>query len=880
MNKFFWIFISILLFSFDKKNEERKSWIRINQLGYTPEGIKVAVWCSKDDETLSSFSLIDSATGKTVFTNTAGKNFGAYGPFKNSYRLNFSSYKKEGVYFLKAGNAVSPFFKINSYVYKGAADFCLQYMRQQRSGFNPFLNDSCHTHDGYVLYGEGAGIKDSTHIDVVGGWHDASDYLQYSSTSANATYHLLMAYRDFKNVFPDNKLANGLDGKNGLPDVLDEAKWGLDWLVKMHPREDWMFNQIGDDRDHMGMRIPKEDSFYGRGYERPVYFIDGKPQQRGKFLNNTTGTSSTAAKFASTFALGAELFQTDSAYCDILSTKAFSAFKYARKKYGVTQTVSVRSPYIYAEDNWVDDMELANTQIDKNSLRLYNQYRKGINYSEISPVSPPSAMYTGESIFLAKQEPITPWFGADTAKHYQWYPFINLGHYELAKYLLIEKKFLEKNYSKDFIDKHPSNFDTIIGFYKQGIERVWNKAKSNAFYRGVPFIWCSNNLTTSFAIQCYWYRELTNDKTFEEFEQANVDWLFGCNPWGTSMVYGLPSWGNTPVDPHSAFTHLKNYPINGGLVDGPVYTTIYKNLIGIKLYEPDEYAEFQSNLAVYHDDYGDYSTNEPTMDGTASLIYLLAAKENETAPSKSPPIGETSAASFNKWFSFDHGAIVRGDKTKKQIALIFTADEFGDGAEVINKTLQKENIKASFFFTGRFYRNPLYKNVIAQLKHNGNYLGPHSDEHLLYADWINRDSLLVTQKQFDKDLSACLSSIEKYGVKRSSIKYFIPPYEWYNDTIAAWTSQQGMQLINYSPGTLSTADYTAPDIKNYRSSAEIYQSILDKEKDADGLNGFILLVHFGTDAKRTDKFYNKLDELISTLKQKGYSFKRVDEMLK
>ncbi len=100
------------------------------------------------------------------------------------------------------------------------------------------------------------------------------------------------------------------------------------------------------------------------------------------------------------------------------------------------------------------------------------------------------------------------------------------------------------------------------------------------------------------------------------------------------MVYGLPSWGDTPVDPHSAFTHIKKYPIDGGLIDGPVYTSIYKNLIGITLYEPDEYAAFQSNLAVYHDDYGDYSTNEPTMDGTASLIYLLAAKEAESKPKK------------------------------------------------------------------------------------------------------------------------------------------------------------------------------------------------------------------------------------------------------
>ena len=100
------------------------------------------------------------------------------------------------------------------------------------------------------------------------------------------------------------------------------------------------------------------------------------------------------------------------------------------------------------------------------------------------------------------------------------------------------------------------------------------------------------------------------------------------------MVYGLPAWGDTPVDPHSAFTHLKKYPIDGGLVDGPVYGSIYANLIGITLYEPDEYSQFQSSLAVYHDDYGDYSTNEPTMDGTAWLIYLLAAKDFENPAKK------------------------------------------------------------------------------------------------------------------------------------------------------------------------------------------------------------------------------------------------------
>src|SRR6187401_1188845 len=437
---------TIILFSFSGKQID-SAWIRINLLGYKPNNVKVAVWCSKENKPVKTFQIIDALTKKIAFNGSAGKTFGAYGPFTETYRLNFSSFKKTGKYYLQAGGVKSPVFQINEHVFDGTADFCLRYMRQQRTGFNPFLKDSCHTRDGYVLYGEKAGIKDSTYINVVGGWHDASDYLQYSTTSANATYHLLAAYRDFPTVFTDEKLANGLDGKNGMADVLDEAKWGLDWLLKMHPKDDWMFNQLGDDRDHMGMRIPKEDTnYYGKGLERPVYFVRGEPQQRGKFINNTTGTSSTAGKFASAFALGAQMFK-DSAYNSKLLNKAFSAYNFGFKKIGYAQTASVRSPYIYAEENWSDDMENAAAILNQHLMVAYDMpiLRKATD--------------------LAKLEPITPWLGADTAKHYQWYPFINIGHYELAKQL--------KGKSRD----------TIINFYKEGINRVWNKAKQNAFYR-------------------------------------------------------------------------------------------------------------------------------------------------------------------------------------------------------------------------------------------------------------------------------------------------------------------------------------------------------------------------------------------------------------
>lgn len=591
-----------LAMSHRSQSDPGKAYIRINLLGYKPTGTKIAVWGSKEPNTIVDFQVVEVLSGKIMFKGKAGKPFGAYGPFAQTYRLDFSQFTSPGRYFLQAGEGVSPEFVIGEDVYKGAADFCLRYMRQQRSGFNPYLKDSCHTHDGYTMYGP---MPDSTHIDVSGGWHDASDYLQYSTTSANATYHLLAAWRDFPKVFGDKHAANGLAGSNGLADVLDEAKWGLDWLLKMHPREDWMFNQIADDRDHAGMRIPKEDSFYGKGFERPVYFCTGQPQGLFRYKNRATGTASTAGKFSSAFALGSQLFgNVDRTYATLLEDKAVSAFLFGLKKPGVCQTAPGRAPYFYEEDNWVDDMELAAAALQPLLSKKQNsQIRQHVGAAPLALLE--------KAYDYSKMEPVTPWMGKDTAKHYQWYPFINLGHYELAK-----------SYKE-------GRRGEIMKLYKTGIEKVWQKAKQNAFYRGIPFIWCSNNLTTSFAIQCYWYRSLTGDQSFTELEQANFDWLFGCNPWGTSFVYGLPSWGDTPVDPHSAFTHLKKYPIDGGLVDGPVYGSIFSKLIGITLYQPDEYAEFQSDLVVYHDDYGDYSTNEPTMDGTASLIYLLAAKEAE-----------------------------------------------------------------------------------------------------------------------------------------------------------------------------------------------------------------------------------------------------------
>jgi len=503
-----------------------------------------------------------------------------------THRLDFSALRKPGRYTIVAGGSASPPVRIDSRTYAGAADTLLYYMRQQRSGFNPIIRDSIHKHDGIIVDHP---TRTGEFINVSGGWADASDYLQYVTTSANATFVMLMAYRDNPGAFSDLFDARGLPGPNGIPDILDEARHGLDWLLEMYPGGEDMFNQLADDRDHKYFDLPWRDSSdygWGHGKERPVYPCTGKPQGLIKAKNRSTGYASTAGKYAAAFGLGASVFsKRDPAYAATLRQRAVAAYDLGRKHPGVCQTAPGGAPYFYEEDNWTDDMELGAASLIDGTGQKH---------------------YLGDALLYARDEPVTPWMGKDTARHYQWYPWHNNGHYEAWRH------------------GSPAERAQLASFYRRGLAAVAARAK-NGFRVGIPFIWCSNDLMASFATQAYLYRKMTGDTQFREYESAALDWLLGANPWGVSMVIGLPQSGVYARDPHSVISGLLRLQLTGGLVDGPVYRSIYQNLLGIKLHDPDEYAPFNTGFIVYHDDIGDYSTDEPIMDGTANLTYLFSA---------------------------------------------------------------------------------------------------------------------------------------------------------------------------------------------------------------------------------------------------------------
>lgn len=578
----------LVLFLFCQQAFPQETFFSVNQVGFHPKDTKKAVVFSRE-KIKNKVHLVSYPDSSSIIQITPKiLDSGAWGDFYY-YELDFSSIDREGEFFLwhSSSKTSSEKFQISPKAYTGLQENLLEFMRQQRCGYNPTLDMVCHQEDGRSFFGP---MPDSTYVDASGGWHDAGDQLKYLITGSYATGHMLMAYQLFPKQFEDQVNALGQPGPNGIPDVLDEAKWGLDWLLKLHPSPDQLIHQIADDRDHRGFKIPNQDnSDYGWGENsyRPAYFATGKPQGLGKYKSESTGMANVAGRSAAALALGARIWkEIDEGFAEKCLKAAQSLYALGRKYEGYQQGNSYSAPYRYNEETWNDDMEWAGAELYK---------------------------ATGESNYLTqakeyalKSANADSWTVRDSAAHYQLYPFINLGHFSLHE-------VVDADFKK-----------TLENFYQEGIEYTLKKAKTSPFEVGIPFIWCSNNLMTSLATQLILYEKMSGNTEYQSYLIAQRDWLFGKNPWGTSMFTGIPNHGDFPVYVHTAPYVKLGLEVPGGLVDGPIFRTIHSNLLGLTLERPDGYASRQNPFIVYHDAVGDYSTNEPTMDGTAGSILMMA----------------------------------------------------------------------------------------------------------------------------------------------------------------------------------------------------------------------------------------------------------------
>ncbi len=586
-----WLLLGLFLAWGRPGNAQNSVHLRINQLGYLASDVKEALVFSKQPfrEKLQLRHAEDSSLvleGKPLRVKTA-----TWGSFDYYYSFDFSSVAKPGSYYLqtKTSGIKTIAFPVGPQAYAGKQETLLEFMRQQRCGYNPTLDMVCHEKDGRSFYGP---MPDSTYLDLSGGWHDAGDQLKYLITGSYATAHLLMAFELYPDRFADAYNALGQPGSNGIPDVLDEAKWGLDWIHKMHPAPEVLFHQVADDRDHRGFKIPNQDnSDYGWGANsyRAAYAATGTPQGLGTYKSEATGLANLAGRSAAAMALAARIWEEylqDSSYAAKCRKAALSLYALGRNQEGYQQGNSYGAPYRYNEETWADDMEWA--------------------AAEVYALTKEPAYLDQAKAYALQSSNQDAWTVRDTAAHYQLYPFINMGHYALHRH--VDENFKE----------------TLEGYYQEGIAYTLKRAAQNPFHIGVPFIWCSNNLLSSLVAQVILYEKMSGDDQFRPFLAAQRDWLFGRNPWGTSMFTGMPAAGEYPEDVHTSVYVMLGLEVPGGLVDGPIYRSIHDSLLGLTLNDPDEFAHLQNRHVVYQDDVGDYSTNEPTMDGTAGAILMMA----------------------------------------------------------------------------------------------------------------------------------------------------------------------------------------------------------------------------------------------------------------
>jgi len=229
-------------------------YILVDQFGYLPESDKIAV--IRDpltgydaDESYtpgSEFVLVNALTSEQVYTNTietwnSGAEDGSSGD--RAWWFDFSSCTEQGVYFVLdiSNNKRSCNFWISYGVYNEILKQAVRSFFYQRAGFDkaqPYANEGWTDGASHIgpLQDKNCRIfndpnNPETERDLHGGWYDAGDYNKYTSWTANYVVEMMKAYLENPEAWADSY--NIPESGNGIPDLLDEAKWGFDHLLRL-----------------------------------------------------------------------------------------------------------------------------------------------------------------------------------------------------------------------------------------------------------------------------------------------------------------------------------------------------------------------------------------------------------------------------------------------------------------------------------------------------------------------------------------------------------------------------------------------------------------------------------------------------------------------
>ena len=520
-----------------------------NQIGYRTNSLKTAVFDGASEE--RTFDVVNADTGAVVYTGELSAESNCAFSGETNRTGDFSAVTIPGSYYITCGNLEQSYtFQIADDVYHSALDDSVRMLYLQRCGSvvedDTFGHKACHNTLA-TIYGT------DEKIDVSGGWHDAGDYGRYVVTGAKTVADLLYAYQTAPQLFQDD---TGIpESGNGVPDILDEARYEIEWMLKM--------------QDSSGGVHHKVTCATFPGYVMPE-------EETDELIVTPISTTATA-DFCGTMALAYEFYQEIDAD---FAKQCLDAGEKAWNFLAENPNLIFKNPTDIVTGEYGD-----NSDRDERYWAAAQMWQA-----------------TGKEKYLTAVVSIGVQSGMDSA---------NLGDYGNIAILTM-----------DGIDKDSDVYrKTKNAILRSADTYVADSAKNmfgfsvTQYYQGG---WGSNMKACNQGILMGYAYQLTGEQKYLNAANADLNYLFGCNPLGICYLTGYGTV--SPEHPHHRPSIAKKQEMPGMLVSG------------VHPYLEDSaakaYCSGQPTGKCYVDNQESYSTNEITIYWNSPLTYLLAFTES------------------------------------------------------------------------------------------------------------------------------------------------------------------------------------------------------------------------------------------------------------
>lgn len=561
--------------------------IKVDQVGYLPGAAKLALVSAKGWNP-QKFSVKRTSDNSVVFEGTLSSAVHDPNSGDDVQGADFSGLRQTGRYYIDVpGVGRSWNFEVDPNVYARAYKIAMLGFYGQRCGtavdlgpeFPGYKHPTCHLKGEFHSSSGKSGERDN-----VGGWHDAGDYGRYIVNSGISTGSLLWAWELYGSKLKNIKL-NIPESGNGTPDILNEARWNLEWMLKM---------QDGD-----GGVWQKQTGTHFSGFVMP---------EDDKLPSEVIGTGSApykstcaTADLAAVAAIAARVYKPyDPKFSAKSLEAARKAWQWAEKNPNVTfKNPSGISTGEYGDGNCKDERLWAAAELWRTSDEIL--------------IGSGNTAY--RNFFLENYREFLP--KIDLVPAEGWREVAAMG---LWSYALSEGETKQTRPSDPLASgADPAIVKEVRESSIAAAKRIAQRTEADPYRVSLvakDYVWGSNGVAASYGLQLLVANAFSPDPAFVNAAQDNLHYLLGRNTFSLSWVTQL---GEHPYrHPHHrpSGADKNEEPWPGLLSGGPnagrqdaVLAALPKELPPAK---------------VYADDQGSYASNEIAINWQAALVFLLA----------------------------------------------------------------------------------------------------------------------------------------------------------------------------------------------------------------------------------------------------------------